>query len=126
MKNPPCTFSILVSAVVLLVLTHCALLGTAQQLPAIVRDWAAYAGETDSVFKTPVILDEDSNLYVGTFRMDSLTGADVLIVKYGTDGGVKWEVSWSGAGPGRDQVSDLAYYNGAVYVSGITQVGRNP
>ena len=121
MKNAQSAFTIWFSGVVLLILMHCALLSTAQQLPAIVRDWAAYAGQTDSVFKTPVVLDEDSNLYVGTFRVDSVTGADVLIVKYGTDGGVKWEVSWSGAGLGRDQVSDLAYYNGAVYVSGITQ-----
>lgn len=121
MKNAHSAFTIWGSGFVLLILTHCVLLGKAQQLPAIVRDWAAYAGQTDSVFKTPVVLDEDSNLYVGTFRVDSVTGADVLIVKYGTDGGVKWEVSWTGTGLGRDQVSDLAYYNDAIYVSGITQ-----
>ncbi|MBK7909498.1 SBBP repeat-containing protein [Candidatus Pollutiaquabacter sp.] len=126
MKNKSQESPVCVSGIFLCLLLLVHTLTYAQQLPAIVRDWAAYAGETDSIFKTPVILDEDSNLYVGTFRVDPITGADVLIVKYGTDGGVKWEASWSSVGNGRDQVSDLAYFNGFLYVSGITQtLGNN-
>lgn len=64
-----------------------------QELPAIVRDWAAHAGNTDSSFKTPVVSDT-LYTYVASYTINTATGADILLVKYDKDGVLIWSKTW--------------------------------
>lgn len=53
----------------------------ATETPVVLKEWAAFAGNTDSVFVVPV-LNEGDYTYIATYTMDSLTGPDIMIVKY--------------------------------------------
>ena len=93
--------------------------GINAQLPVIVKHWAYEAGNQDSLFKTPVINDEDYT-YVATFTVNTGTGADVLIIKLDINGDTLWTQTWTGPGNGRDQASDIEQDDTALYISGIT------
>ncbi len=88
---------------------------------AILREWAAYAGETDSTFKTPTFTHE-AYTYVAAVVLDDSTGADINITKYNVTT-PEWSLKWNGPGNGRDQASDIYVDgNGFTYVSGATYV----
>jgi hypothetical protein len=93
------------------------------QIPALVREWAVYAGNTtDSSFKIPVIIEEGDAI-VATFSLDSLSGPDIKIIRYGGEsvkGEVKWETTWTGAGNGRDVPTGLFVFEHEIYVCGIS------
>jgi len=93
------------------------------QVPAVVREWAVYAGNTtDSSFKIPVII-LDGDAIVATFTLDSISGPDIKIIRYGgesVEGDVKWETTWTGSGNGRDVPTGLYIFDNAIYVCGIS------
>ena len=91
----------------------------AAEIPAIVRDWAAYAGHTDSAFKAPVASDTNYT-YVASFTINSGTGADILLVKYDKDGIKQWEKVWTGPGAGRDQATGIVLTNDDIYICGFS------
>jgi len=92
-------------------------------VPAVVREWAVYAGNTtDSSFKIPVII-EDGDAIVATFSLDSVSGPDIKIIRYGgesIEGEVKWETTWTGSGNGRDVPTGLFVFEHEIYVCGIS------
>ncbi len=96
---------------------------TSAQIPAVVREWAVYAGNTtDSSFKIPVII-LDGDAIVATFTLDSISGPDIKIIRYGgesVEGDVKWETTWTGSGNGRDVPTGLYIFDNAIYVCGIS------
>ena len=81
----------------LMVCTSC-FAGGGEQI-AILRDWASYAGISDSTFKTPMLTDGDYT-YVATVDFDSITGPDIRVIKYNGESARIWEIEWT------DQVTD--------------------
>ncbi|MFZ7114353.1 MAG: SBBP repeat-containing protein, partial [Bacteroidota bacterium] len=76
-------------------------------------------GNTDSVFVVPV-LNEGDYTYIATYTMDSLTGPDIMIVKYDGLKSVEWEQTWSGTGFNRDQPSDMVMDDDYLYICGAS------
>ena len=69
------------------------------QTYAMIREWAGYAGITDSTFKTPVVSNE-LYTYVAATVFDSVSGPDISIIKYNSGGDRVWTYNWTGAGGG--------------------------
>ncbi|MFZ7145502.1 MAG: hypothetical protein ACO1G6_09195, partial [Bacteroidota bacterium] len=76
-------------------------------------------GNTDSVFVVPV-LNEGDYTYIATYTMDSLTGPDIMIVKYDGLKSIEWEQTWSGTGFNRDQPSDMVMDDDYLYICGAS------
>jgi hypothetical protein len=53
---------------------------------AILREWAAYSGISDSTFKIPVITEGEFT-YVASVDDDPVTGVDIVLTKYDDRGG---------------------------------------
>ena len=86
---------------------------------AILREWANYAGNSDSTFKTPIVSDSDYT-YVATVSQHAVSGVDITVLKYQIGGDRIWEQTWSGPGNGRDQASDMTEDGTYLYVCGTT------
>jgi hypothetical protein len=90
------------------------------QLPVIVKDWAANMGNSeDSIFKTPMVSDS-GNTYVGTYSINTTSGADIKVIKYDDEGQPVWTQTWTGPGSGRDQAGAITVDEEYVYLSGTT------
>jgi len=92
---------------------------TNAQTVAILRDWAAYSGHSDSTFKTPVVNDGDYS-YVASCSIEPSTGPDIQITKYDKDGHKIWAQLWSGPASARDQAADMVMDGDNLYVTGMT------
>jgi hypothetical protein len=89
------------------------------ETPAILREWAAYSGISDSTFKTPVLTENDYT-YVATVEENTVSGADIVVVKYNNNGIASWKQPWTGAGLGRDQAADMVMDSLYLYICGTT------
>ena len=90
----------------------------------MLREWAAYAGNTDSVFVVPILSDGDFT-YSATYKTGTSTGVDIVLTKYDKDGVKVWQILWTGSGVGRDQPSDMVMDLQNIYLSGITFTSAN-
>ncbi len=64
------------------------------ETPAILREWAAYSGISDSTFKTPVLTENDFT-YVATVEENTVSGADIVVIKYNNNGIASWKQPWA-------------------------------
>ena len=78
----------------------------AGETPVVLREWAAFAGNTDSAFVVPVLSDGDYT-YSATYKAGLPNGVDIVLTKYDKDGHSVWQIFWTGSGVGRDQPSDM-------------------
>ena len=91
----------------------------AQSTPVVLREWAAFAGNTDSVFVVP-LLDDGNFTYIATYAVNSVTGADIMIVCYDKEKKEEWRQTWTSSGYNRDQPSDMVMDNDYLYICGAT------
>ncbi len=89
------------------------------ETPAILREWAAYSGISDSTYKTPVLTENDYS-YVATVEENTVSGADIVVIKYNNNGIAIWKQPWTGAGLGRDQAADMVMDSLYLYICGTT------
>lgn len=96
----------------------------ADETPVVLREWAAFAGNTDSTFVVPVLSDGDYT-YSATYKAGMPNGVDIVLTKYDKDGHNVWQIFWTGSGVGRDQPSDMVMDEDFIYLSGITYSSAN-
>jgi Beta-propeller repeat len=83
---------------------------------AWVRHYAAQTSANDRAKK--VALDSDSNVFVAGESENGITGTDVVLIKYSSDGVPLWTNRYNGSGNGDDAYSGLAVDNGGnVYLT---------
>jgi len=85
--------------------------------------WTNGFGIQDTNLFTPMTTDNYGNVYVGGFSIDTISGADIAIVKYNSYGDTVYTASYTSAGSYRDQATCLALdtnYN--LYVGGFSYV----
>lgn len=85
--------------------------------------WTNGFGIQDTNLFTPMTTDNYGNVYVGGFSIDTISGADIAIVKYNSIGDTVYTASYTSAGFYRDQATCLALdtnYN--LYVGGFSYV----
>lgn len=86
--------------------------------------WAAYyngsANGHDNA--SSLAVDNYGNVYILGTSVDTITGSDILVIKYNTDGMQEWKAKYSGPGTNSDIASALTTDNsGNVYIAGITE-----
>ncbi|MFH1862430.1 MAG: SBBP repeat-containing protein [bacterium] len=93
------------------------------------QEWVQrYNGNADDYdMGYAIAVDSDRNAYVTGTVEDSLTGQDLIVIKYDTNGNTVWSVTYDGGGTypnsydgGRDIAVDAA---GNVYVTGNSSLG---
>ena len=93
----------------------------AQNSFAILQDWADYIGYQDTVYKIPSTYDAQENFITASFTVDNVTGADILVAVYDTNGMLKWSETWSGSGNNRDQAVDVITDDSCnIFVTGMS------
>ena len=92
---------------------------SAVETPVVLKEWAAFAGNTDSVFVV-LVLNDENYTYIATYTVDSLTGPNILLLCYDKDKKEEWTQSWSSSGFNRDQPSDMVMDKNYIYLCGAT------
>ena len=73
--------------------------------------WSDAFGLQDTVFKIPTIGDNLGNLYVAGSTINGISGPDIIIKKYDSNGNPVFGLTYSSAGNNRDQATALAIDN---------------
>ncbi len=85
-----------------------------------------YSGPPGNDDVGSVILLDGENLYVGGYSVSAIDGKDFLLIKYDTDGQLKWSQTYNGTGNGEDFIEALAVDpNGIVYAAGTSRGDSN-
>ena len=96
----------------------------AGETAVVLREWAGFAGNTDSTFVVPILSDGDFT-YSATYKAGMPNGVDIVLTKYNKDGHSVWQIFWTGNNVGRDQPSDMVMDEDFIYLSGITYSSVN-
>src|ERR1017187_5243969 len=87
----------------------------------VIQAWATTFGNQDSIMPSPMVKDYSGHVYIAGYTMDSVTGANIVTVKYDSLGAVIWSATYTGTGYHRDQATAIAVDTfGNVYVAGFT------
>ncbi len=66
------------------------------------------------------MLTENDYTYVATVEENTVSGADIVVIKYNNNGIAIWKQPWTGAGLGRDQAADMVMDSLYLYICGTT------
>lgn len=87
----------------------------------IIKDWLHSVGRQDTIYKVPSSYDVAGNFIIAAFTIDSLSGADIVVSEYDTNGTPRWSRTWTGFGYNRDQPIEVSTDDSCnVYVGGFT------
>lgn len=87
------------------------------------RTFSGPAGNDDA---GSVILLDGDDLYTGGYSVAASGGKDFLLIKYDTDGQLKWSKTYNGTGNGQDFIKALAVDpNGVIYAVGTSRGDSN-
>ncbi|MFN5831612.1 MAG: SBBP repeat-containing protein, partial [Bacteroidota bacterium] len=73
--------------------------------------WTDAFGLQDTVLKIPTIIDNLGNLYVAGSTINGISGPDIVIKKYDSNGDPVFGLTYSSAGNNRDQATTIAIDN---------------
>ncbi len=86
--------------------------------------WVKYysytSGQKD--YGVAVVTDTSNNIYIaGTSYIDSTNNYDYTTIMYNKDGILQWVKQYNGTGSGDDVATAIAYYEGDIFVTGISK-----
>lgn len=97
-----------------------------------VLQWSrTYDSSTGDDMGKVIVADNSNNVYIGGFTTREASGCDYIVLKYDSEGNLKWVKTYSGTGNNSDMITAIDVNNGIgdsenyVAVTGCSRTGLN-